>query len=63
MPSPQDILSIRSDQIAAFIQEHTAQKTLSTLVKQLNDMLMYGDEAARHLAARALRHLGFPDYA
>lgn len=63
MPSPEDILSIDRDHIAAFIQDQASAKTLSTLMKQLNDVLIAGDEAASQLAARALQHLGFPEYA
>ncbi|MBY4894847.1 hypothetical protein KUL25_18980 [Rhodobacteraceae bacterium N5(2021)] len=63
MPSPEEILSIDREKIAAFIQDQASAKTLSPLVKQLNELLIAGDEAASHLAARALRHLGFAEYA
>lgn len=63
MPSPEDILSIDRAEIADFIQDQASAKTLSPLVKQLNDLLITGDEDASHLAASALRHLGFPEYA
>lgn len=63
MPSPEDILSIDSSKIADFIQDQAAAKRLSVLVKQLNDLLASGDTAASPLAAQALRHLGFPEYA
>lgn len=63
MPSSEEILSIDQDHIADFIQEHASAKTLSTLMKQLNDALIAGDEAASQMAARALQHLGFPEYA
>lgn len=63
MPSPEDILSIDSDDIATFIQTHAAAKTLSALIQHLNDLLIAGDTVASDHAARALRHLGFPEYA
>lgn len=63
MPNPEDILSIDRAEIADFIQDQASAKTLSPLVKQLNDLLLTGDEAASRLAAKALRHLGFPEYA
>ncbi|WP_166486050.1 hypothetical protein [Jannaschia sp. CCS1] len=63
MPSPEEILSIDRDEIAAFIRDQAAEKTLSSLVHQLNEVLIAGDAAASQLAARALRHLGFPEYA
>lgn len=59
MPSPQDILAIETDQIADFIQRHASAKTLSPIIKRLNADLMAGDK----IAARALEHLGFPEYA
>lgn len=63
MRSPEDILSIDHEEIAKFIQDQASAKTLSPLVRQLNDALITGDEGASHLAAKALRHLGFPEYA
>lgn len=63
MPSPEEILLIDRESIADFIQKQATAKTLSALVKQLNELLIGGDEAARALAARALQHLGFPEYA
>lgn len=63
MPNPEDILSIDRAEIADFIQDQASAKTLSPLVKQLNDLLITGDEDASRLAAKALRHLGFPEYA
>lgn len=63
MPSSEEILSIDSDKVAAFIQQHASAKTLSALIKQLNDALIAGDAAASQMASRALQHLGFPEYA
>lgn len=63
MPTPEDILSIDRAKIAEFIQDQAAAKTLSALVKHLNEVLIAGDEAASQMAGRALRHLGFPEYA
>lgn len=63
MPSSEDILSLGRDQIAAFIQDQASARTLSDLVKRLNEELMVGDATAQDLAARALRHLGFVEYA
>jgi hypothetical protein len=63
MPSSQEILSLGRDEVAPFIQDQTSARTLSALIKQLNDEMMAGDAAARDLASRALRHLGFVEYA
>lgn len=63
MPSSQDILALTRDQVGAFIQDMTSERTLSQLVMRLNEELLAGDAAARDLAARALRHLGFAEYA
>lgn len=63
MPSPEDILSIDRAHVAKFIQDQAAAKKLTPLVKSLNKLLEAGDEASRNMAARALRHLGFPEYA
>lgn len=63
MLSPQEILSISSDKIAEFIQDQVSAKTLSALMKYLNEQLLVGDQGTSDLAARALEHLGFPQYA
>lgn len=63
MPNPEDILSIDSENVAEFIQEQAAAKTLSALIHRLNELLIAGDAASSRLAALALNHLGFPEYA
>ncbi|MEJ6390730.1 hypothetical protein [Gymnodinialimonas ulvae] len=63
MPKSQEILSLRRDQVAAFIQDQTSARTLSDVIRQLNDDLIAGDAAAREQAAQALQHLGFVEYA
>lgn len=63
MPSPKDILSIDSADVAKFIQDQAAAKKLTPLIKSLNKLLEASDEATRNMAARALSHLGFPEYA
>ncbi len=63
MPSSEDILALGRDQIAKFIQDQASAKTLTDLIKRLNEDLIAGDAAARDLASRALRHLGFVEYA
>ncbi len=62
-PSPTEILQVSNEQIAAFIQRHASEKTLSEMVKRLNDDLIRGDESASEMAARALSHLGFAETA
>ncbi|MBL4628074.1 MAG: hypothetical protein JKY00_08565 [Roseicyclus sp.] len=59
----EDILSMDRDHVAAFIKEQTSAKTLSVLVRRLNEELLEGDETVRQIASRALQHLGFPEYA
>jgi hypothetical protein len=56
---PEDILSISTDGVASFIREKASSRSLSPLMRKLNDDLMGGDPSASELAARALRHLGF----
>jgi 3-methyladenine DNA glycosylase AlkC len=58
VPTANDILRVQPQAVAAFIQQHTATKTLSRIVKQLNRDLLDGDAATRAMAARALDHLG-----
>jgi len=62
-PSPEEILSVTSDNIPAFIQRHADAKTLSEIVKRLNQDLMMGDETVSGVAARALHHMGFVESA
>ncbi len=59
MPSIHDILAIKSDLIADFVQEMISAKMLNPLIKNLNEKLLAGDK----MAALALEHLGFPEYA
>lgn len=63
LPSSEEILSIDVDKIPRFIQDHAAAKTLSEMMRVLNDQLMTGDEFARAMAQRALEHMGFAAYA
>jgi hypothetical protein len=59
VPRTEDILRVQGDAVADFIRQQAGDRTLSRLVKRLNAELLDGDEAARAMAARALRHLGF----
>lgn len=63
IPKPEQILSIRTEKMGDFIQYHAATKTLSRMVRHLNRDLMAGDATAQDMAARALRHMGFPIHA
>jgi len=63
VPNSNDILAVTSDGVADFIQKHATAKTLSTMVKQLNNDLLNGDESASEMASKALNHLGFSDRA
>jgi hypothetical protein len=56
---PEDILSISSDSVASFIRDQASSRSLSPLMRKLNNDLMGGDPSASALAARALKHLGF----
>jgi hypothetical protein len=58
-PSPEDILSVDADRIGEFIQHHAGERTLSHMVKRLNDTLLDGEPTKRRRAADALKHLGF----
>jgi hypothetical protein len=57
----EEILAISPDAMPDFIRKHTSSRTLSRVVKTLNRTLIDGDEAARDMAAHALRHLGFEE--
>jgi hypothetical protein len=52
-------LSISSDSVASFIRDQASSRSLSPLMRKLNNDLMGGDPSASALAARALKHLGF----
>ncbi|MCU4651265.1 hypothetical protein N8I71_00355 [Roseibacterium sp. SDUM158016] len=60
---PEEILAISSDKIGSFIRAQASARSLSPLVRKLNDDLMGADPSASEIAARALRHLGFIDRA
>ena len=62
-PSSREILQIEVERIADFIQHHANEKTLSGMIKRLNEDLMGGDETASDMASRALSHLGFAEIA
>lgn len=62
VPNATDILALRAEHVADFIHEQTSAKTLSVVMKQLNEDLLRGDETASSMAEKALNHLGFrPD--
>jgi hypothetical protein len=56
---PEDILAISTDGVAVLHPGKGQRRSLSPLMRKLNDDLMGGDPSASELAARALRHLGF----
>jgi hypothetical protein len=58
-----DILAIAKESVAAFIRDQASSRTLSPLIRSLNDELLRGDEIAREKAAKALSHLGFVEAA
>lgn len=58
VPNSTEILSVAPDGVADFIMHHASAKTLSRMVKRLNNDLLDGDETASAMAARALDHLG-----
>ena len=55
----EDVLCVASEQIGSFIRDQASSRTLTPLVRRLNEDLLGDDIAASELAARALRHLGF----
>jgi hypothetical protein len=55
----ENILAISSDSVASFIREQASSRSLSPLMRKLNEDLLDGDPSASALAAKALRHLGF----
>jgi len=59
IPNADDVLAVSADNVASFIREQTDAKTLSVLMRRLNEDLLTGDESASALAEQALRHLGF----
>lgn len=58
---PEDILSMTSEGVALFIRERASARSLSPLMRKLNDDLMGKDPSASEMAERALRHMGFLD--
>ncbi|QBY01523.1 hypothetical protein E2K80_12975 [Rhodophyticola sp. CCM32] len=63
LPSPEDIVALSSEHVAQFITDQSSSKTLSVLMKHLNEQLMSPDAPTRETARQALNRLGFPEYA
>lgn len=59
VPTADDILALSADHVADFIQSQTQSKTLSMVMRRLNDDLLRGDQSASEMAEKALSHLGF----
>lgn len=58
VPNSDDILDLAPDAVPGFIQHHAAKKTLSRMIKRLNEDVLGGDAVARERAEQALDHLG-----
>ncbi len=57
LPSPDYILGLGPEQIADLVETLTRERQLSTLVRDLNDVVLtHGVETS---AGEVLRHLGF----
>jgi len=61
VPTAHDILSLRDETIPSFILSHAQDRTLSRIMRKLNEDMLKGDSAARDMAARAIARLGFTD--
>jgi hypothetical protein len=55
----EEVLCVASEQIGSFIRDQASSRTLTPLVRRLNEDLLGDDIAASELAARPLCHLGF----
>jgi hypothetical protein len=63
VPHTRDILAVAPHKVPDFIRSQADARTLSRLVKRLNNEFLNGDGDARDMAAAALSHLGFMDQA
>ncbi len=63
VPSTEDILNISSDHVSQFISDQANSRTLSVVMRRLNEELMSPDQSASDLARQALERLGFSEYA
>ncbi|GAA5073110.1 hypothetical protein KUV65_12225 [Maritalea mobilis] len=59
VPRSEEILAVAKENVAAFIRDQASTRSLTPIIRTLNDDLLSGDETARDMAARALAHLGF----
>ncbi|MBF9028961.1 hypothetical protein HKCCE3408_01015 [Rhodobacterales bacterium HKCCE3408] len=59
LPNADDILALPEDRVPEFIIKHRRARTLSVIVRDLNDSLADGDDTA----AAALAHIGLLEVA
>ena len=59
VPTADDILSLSDETIPSFILTHAQDRTLSKIMRKLNQDMLGPDSAARDMAARAIARLGF----
>lgn len=58
-PTAALVLNIKPSDIPPFVRKCVRERSLSALVRQLNNDLEFGSTTQKEEARRALRHIGF----
>lgn len=58
-PSSVHVLNLASTDVAPFVRKCVKERSLSSLVRDLNHDVLFGTEEQRETARRALKHIGF----
>jgi len=58
-PTSVHVLSLAPSDVPMFVRNCVRDRSLSALVKDLNNDLMFGTEGQKEEARRALKHIGF----
>lgn len=59
VPTSAKVLNIDASDVAPFLRKCVKDRSLSTLVKDLNDAVLFGTADQRRDAEQALKHIGF----
>lgn len=58
-PAASQVLNIKASDVVPFVRKCVRERSLSVLIKQLNDDLAFGTPEQKQEARRALQHIGF----
>lgn len=58
-PASVNVLDLAPSDVPLFVRNCVKDRSLSSLVKDLNNDLMFGNEDQKQEARRALTHIGF----